>query len=74
MEKKLDEIKEHIYEIKLDLREHMARTEIAEKHLKLLENEFEPVRKAYNGAKWASGTIIILGAVVTSLVKLGVIK
>ena len=36
MEKKLDEIKEHIYEIKLDLREHMARTEIAEKHLKLL--------------------------------------
>lgn len=72
MENKLDEIRDHIYEIKLDLREHMARTAVAEENLKLLKHELEPIRKAYIGTKWAVATIISLGAVVAALAKLGI--
>ena len=73
MENKLEEMHEDIHEIKLDLREHMARTKLAEEHIQLLKKETDPVRKAYIGIKWSITAIITASAVFTALIKFGVI-
>lgn len=69
MEKKIDEIRDHIVEIKLDLREHMKRTEYAEEKISILKQELTPVRKAYIGIKWSMGAIVLAGAVFSALAK-----
>ena len=58
MEEKIDEIREHIYEIRSDLREHMRRTELNELQLNEYSQQMEPMWKAYVGAKWSVGAII----------------
>ena len=76
MEKKIDEIRDHIYEIKLDLRDHIRRTEQNEEMIKLLKDELDeekklsdPVRRAYIGAKWSISAIIVLATIAGVLVR-----
>lgn len=77
MENKIDEIREHIYEIKLDLREHIRRTAQNEEMIRLLRQEIaderelnDPVRKAFIGAKWSMSAIIFVCTVVAIFLKL----
>lgn len=77
MENKIDEIREHIYEIKLDLREHIRRTAQNEEMIRLLREEIEkerelndPVRKAFIGAKWSMSAIIFICTVIAIFLKL----
>jgi len=77
MEKKIDEIRDHIYEIKLDLKEHMKRTEQNEIMIKLLsdrlddeEAETAPVKKAFHGAKWSIGALLLAGSLATMIMKI----
>lgn len=76
MEHKLDEIKDHIYEIKLDLREHIRRTAQNEEMIKLLREELnaerelnDPVRKAFIGAKWSMSAILFCCTVLAIFLK-----
>jgi hypothetical protein len=62
MEQKLDEIKEHIYEIKLDLREHMRRTEAAEELIKSQKTQLDPMWRAFIGAKWSLAALATVGS------------
>ena len=64
MQEKLEEIKETLFEIKLDLREHMRRTDINETMLKEQKKITEPMWKAYIGAKWSIAAIITIGTIV----------
>jgi hypothetical protein len=74
METKIDEIREHIYEIKLDLREHIRRTDQNEEMIKLLKVEIDqekkltdPVRKAYIGAKWSIAAVAFIAGMAATL-------
>lgn len=76
MEQKIDEIREHIYEIKLDLREHIRRTDQNEEMIKLLKQEIEverqksePVRKAYIGAKWSIAALVTVASLLAAFSK-----
>lgn len=76
MEKKIDEIRDHIHEIKLDLREHMHRTEQNEEMINILKQELneekklsDPVRRAYIGAKWSISAIVILATIAGAIVR-----
>ena len=70
MEHKIDDIKEAIVEIKLDLREHMARTRANEEIIQELRKQSDPMWKAYIGIKWSIGAIIMLAALLTSIAKI----
>jgi len=63
MEKKIDDIKETLVEIKADLKYHIKRTDE-------LEKMTTPVYRAYNGAKWAIGAVIGAAAFFTAWAKL----
>jgi hypothetical protein len=76
MERKIDEIREHIYEIKIDLKEHMARTEQNEEMISLLRKEVnaekqltDPVKRAYIGAKWSISAIVVLSTIAGTVYK-----
>lgn len=62
MEKKLEEILEHIYEIKLDLREHIRRTEQNEEMISQIKSELDPIKNHFVGIKWVIGTILTCGS------------
>lgn len=77
MENKIDEIRENIYEIKLDLREHIRRTAQNEEMIRLLREELneekdlnDPVRKAFIGAKWSMSAILFLCTLAAIFLKL----
>ncbi len=77
MENKIDEIREHIYEIKMDLREHMRRTSQNEEMIKLIREELreerelnDPVRKAFIGAKWSMSAVVFVCTVIAIFLKL----
>lgn len=77
MENKIDEIRESIYEIKLDLREHMRRTSQNEEMIRLIREELkeerelnDPVRKAFIGAKWSMSAVVFICTVVAIIIKM----
>jgi len=70
MESKIDEIREHIHEIKLDLKEHMSRTRVNEESLDLLKGELRPISKAYVGIKWSISAIIVSGMLISAALKI----
>ena len=76
MENKIDEIREHIYEIKLDLREHIRRTDQNEEMIVLLRKDIEleklnlePMKKAFIGAKWSLSAIITICTILVVVLK-----
>lgn len=76
MENKIDEIREHIYEIKIDLRDHIRRTEQNEEMIKLLKDEIDeekklsdPVRRAYIGAKWSVSAVLVVATLAGMVAK-----
>lgn len=70
MEDKVDKVLEEIVEIKIDLKEHMYRTELAEQRIEANTQDLLPVKKAFIGMKWSIGAVITLGAVLTALSKI----
>jgi hypothetical protein len=77
MENKIEEIREHIYEIKLDLREHIRRTAQNEEMIRLLKAEIaaehqlnDPVRRAFIGAKWSMSAVIFVCTVIAIFLKM----
>ena len=77
LENKIDEIKDHIYDIKMDLREHMRRTAQNEDMILMLKEEIkierdlnDPVRKAYIGAKWSMSAVVFLCTVAVIFLKI----
>lgn len=70
MEEKLDKIAEDIFEMKLDLREHMRRTEVNESQLNEYRRQLEPMWKAYIGAKWSVGAIVTVLTILSMWFKL----
>jgi chromosome segregation ATPase len=70
MEQKLNEIKEDITEIKLDLKEHMYRTELNEQMLEEFKSKITPLEKAYIGIKWTMGTLIAVGTIAVMFVRI----
>lgn len=70
MEKKLDEVLIQIYEIKADLREHMRRTDGVEEQIRVLKDEFDPIRKTYIGVKWSVGAVVITLTLVSTILKM----
>lgn len=78
MENKIEEIRDHIYEIKLDLREHIRRTAQNEEMIALLRKDIElekisiePMKKAFIGAKWSISAIITICTILAVVLKLG---
>jgi len=76
MENKIDEIREHIYEIKLDLREHMRRTSQNEEMIRILKADLEterenlePMKKAFIGAKWSISAVITICTILAVVLK-----
>lgn len=69
MEDKLDRILSEIVEIKLDLREHMLRTEQNEKLIAHLDTTITPISKAYTGIKWTATALIAAASIVSAVYK-----
>ena len=57
------EIKDDIAEIKVDLRYHVKRTDIAEENLKMLREELKPVDKHVEQMRGALNLLKVLGIV-----------
>ena len=62
------EIKDDIAEIKLDLRYHVKRTDLAEENLKILRSELKPVEKHVEQMQGALNLVkivsVVLGVVI----------
>lgn len=64
---KIDEIRVDIGDIKIDLREHIYRTKLAEENIKILRDELKPVEKhveRMNGGIKLLSLILVVAAVV----------
>lgn len=70
MEDKVDKVLEEIQEIKIDLKEHMHRTDQNETLIIMNQKAIEPIQKAYIGIKWSIGGIIGVGMLITALLKI----
>lgn len=69
MEQKIDKILEEITDIKLDLKEHILRTEQNELMIKHLESRLYPINNAYSGIKWILGTLLGAATIVSAIYK-----
>ena len=58
MDDRLDKIVSDINDIKLDLREHMHRTNQNEAMIKELTETLHPMAVAYQGVKWTAGVLV----------------
>lgn len=68
IDSRLDEMEKHLTVQDANLREHMRRTDIAEKNLELMRKDFEPV-KIHVAVVGALGKLL---AIVGTLVAIGV--
>ena len=63
---KLGEIRESQVRMEGDIKYHIKRTNLLEERL---ERELTPTYKAYVGAKWSVAAVIILGSIVSAILK-----
>jgi hypothetical protein len=68
-DKKLDRILEEIGEIKLDLREHMLRTEQNEEMIEKLNTMVSPLYRSYVGITWVVCAAIGIATVASTVLK-----
>jgi hypothetical protein len=64
---KIDEIRDDIADIKIDLARHILRTDLAEENIKILRNELKPVERHVehmSGGLKLLSVLIVIAAVV----------
>ena len=74
MDNKLDKVLEEIVEIKIDLREHMARTSQNESMIEILKRDLDPIKKHVSFVKGAAWMLGIAGTVLLALISTGILK
>lgn len=68
-EQKLDKIVADIGEIKLDLREHMMRTEQNEQMIEKLNTMVSPLYRSYVGITWVICSLVGIATIVSTVSK-----